>query len=146
MTLTDELKILGDKIKTNQAQYDLDREVAKVSALSSIELNKYEYFTGEDLAYKPGVVEKVKSEYSPLGEPLKIKAKRKANKIDEIVKTDERGKNVFYNSQHNFVEFEDISEIKEMSLDSMHNKRLQNFYKEILGLKTLVHKQKIMKI
>ena len=35
MTLTDELKILDDKIKANQAQYDLDREAAKTSALSS---------------------------------------------------------------------------------------------------------------
>ena len=33
MTLTDELKIIDDKIKTNQAQYDLDREAAKISAL-----------------------------------------------------------------------------------------------------------------
>ena len=33
MTLT-ESKILGDKIKANQAQYDLRREVAKISALS----------------------------------------------------------------------------------------------------------------
>ena len=32
MTLTDELKILDDKIKANQAQYDLDREAAKISA------------------------------------------------------------------------------------------------------------------
>ena len=35
MTVTDELKILDDKIKGNQAQYDLDREAAKISALSS---------------------------------------------------------------------------------------------------------------
>ena len=74
MTLTDELNILDDKIKTNQAQYDLDREAAKISALSSKELDKYEYLTGEDLGYKPGVVEKVKFEYSPLGEALSNKA------------------------------------------------------------------------
>ena len=43
MTLTDELKIIDDKIKANQAQYDLDREAAKISALSSNELDKYEY-------------------------------------------------------------------------------------------------------
>ena len=43
MTLTDELKILDDKIKANQAQYDLDREAAKISSLSSEELDKYEY-------------------------------------------------------------------------------------------------------
>ena len=46
MTLTDELKILNDKIKANQAQYDLDREAAKMSALSSGQLEKYEYLTG----------------------------------------------------------------------------------------------------
>ena len=53
MTLTDETKNLDDKIKANQAQYDLDREAAKISALLSKELDKYEYLTGEDLGYKP---------------------------------------------------------------------------------------------
>ena len=38
MTLTDEPKIIGEKIKPNQAQYDVDREAAKISALSSKEL------------------------------------------------------------------------------------------------------------
>ena len=52
MTLTDELKILDDKIKANQVQYDLDRETAKFSILSSKEMDKYEYLTGEDLGYK----------------------------------------------------------------------------------------------
>ena len=35
MTLADIIKTLDDKIKTNQAQYDLDREAATISALSS---------------------------------------------------------------------------------------------------------------
>ena len=35
MILSDELKIFDDKIKANQAQYDLGREAAKISALSS---------------------------------------------------------------------------------------------------------------
>ena len=39
-----------------------------MSALSSKELDKYEYLTGEDLRYKPGVAEKVKFKYSPLGD------------------------------------------------------------------------------
>ena len=70
MTLTDELKILDDKIKANQAQYDLDREAAKISASSSKGFNKYEDLTGEDLGYKPGVVEQAKFKYSPLGKVL----------------------------------------------------------------------------
>ena len=40
MTLTDELKILDDKIKVNQVQYDLDREAVNISGLSSDELEK----------------------------------------------------------------------------------------------------------
>ena len=67
MTLTDELKILDDKSKANQAQYELDREAAKISALLSKELDKYEHLAGENLGYKPGLVEQVKFEYSPLG-------------------------------------------------------------------------------
>ena len=59
MALTDELKILDDKIKASQAQYDLYREAAKLSALSSKELNKYEYLTVENLGYKPGVLNKI---------------------------------------------------------------------------------------
>ena len=59
MALIGELIIPDDKIKANQAQYDLDREAAKISKLSSREIDIYEYLTGEDLGYKPGVVEKV---------------------------------------------------------------------------------------
>ena len=66
MTVTDQLKVIDDKIKANQAQYDLDRLAAKISALSSGELRKYEYLTGEDLGYKPSVVEQAKFEYSPM--------------------------------------------------------------------------------
>ena len=62
--------ILDDKIEANQALYDLDIEAARISALLSKELEKYEYLTSEELGYKPGVVEKAKFEYSPLDEAL----------------------------------------------------------------------------
>ena len=52
MILTEQLKILNNKIKANQAQYDLDGSAAKISALSSSDLDKYEYLTSEDLGYK----------------------------------------------------------------------------------------------
>ena len=58
MTLSNELKIIDDKIKANQAQYDLDGETAKITALSSKEFDQYEYLNGKDLGYKPGVVKK----------------------------------------------------------------------------------------
>ena len=41
MTVTDRIKILNRKMKQNEAQYDLDREADKISALSSKNLDKY---------------------------------------------------------------------------------------------------------
>ena len=46
----------------------LCRRNAKISALSSGKLDKYEYLTGADLGYRPDPVQKVKLEYSPLGQ------------------------------------------------------------------------------
>ena len=51
----------------NEVQYDSDRKAAKISALSSNDLDKYEYLTGEDLGLKPSIVEQAKFEYSQLG-------------------------------------------------------------------------------
>ena len=48
MAITEQFKILNEKIKANKTQYDLDRQAAKISALSSGELETYEYLTGED--------------------------------------------------------------------------------------------------
>ena len=60
MTLTDQIKILDKKIMQNEGQYDLDRTAAKISALSSNNLDKYEYLTGEDLGLKTSVIEQAK--------------------------------------------------------------------------------------
>ena len=51
----------------DEAQYDLDRKAAKISAVSSNNLDKYEYLTGEDLDLKSSTIEQTKFEYSPLG-------------------------------------------------------------------------------
>ena len=67
MTLKEQVKILDDKIKANERQYDLDRINAEISTYSSGDLPKYEYLTKKDLGYKPDAFEQAKSEYSPLG-------------------------------------------------------------------------------
>ena len=38
-----------DKIRDEKLQYDISREAAKISALSSVKIDKYEYFTGEEI-------------------------------------------------------------------------------------------------
>ena len=67
MTRKEQVKILDDKIKANERQYNLDRINAEISAYSSGDLPKYEYLTKKDLGYKPDALEKVKFENSPIG-------------------------------------------------------------------------------
>ena len=70
MTITDQLRIIDNKIKANQAQYDFGRSAAKMSAYffgDFGDIRKYEYLTGEDLGYKPSVFEQAKFDYSPFG-------------------------------------------------------------------------------
>ena len=71
MKIANQIKILNRKIMQNEAQYDLDRKAAKISALSSNNLEKYEYLTGEDLGLKTSTVQQAKFEYSPLGKMFK---------------------------------------------------------------------------
>ena len=120
MTLTNELKIHDNKIKANQAQYDLDREAAKISKLSSREIDKYEYLTGEDLGYKPGVVEKVEFQYSPLDQ-VSSKGLKQDDKVNKVVKYDN---GLTYN-------FNKISLI-----DSKFDE-LNNFYKDVKKLEAV---------
>ena len=67
LSKTDQIKILDRKIKQDESQYDLDREAAKISALSSKNVDKYKLLTGKDLDLKPSTIEQTKFQYSPLG-------------------------------------------------------------------------------
>ena len=80
MIVTDKLNILDRKIMQSEAQYGLDRKVAKISALSSNNQVKYEYLTGEDLGLKRRTVLQAKFEYSSLG---KVFNKGLDNKDDQ---------------------------------------------------------------
>ena len=68
MTIKEQIKILDEKTKQNQADYDFYRQNAKIFALISGKLDKYEYLTDEDLRYKPVPVQKTRFEYSPYGQ------------------------------------------------------------------------------
>ena len=60
---------INDQIKDEKLQYDIDREAAKVSALSSGKIHKYEYLAGEDIlpSNQQQIIEQAKFTYSPLG-------------------------------------------------------------------------------
>ena len=85
MTAKDQLNILDRKIKQNKANYNLYRQNVEISALSSGDLDKYEYLTGKDLGYKPDRVQKAKFEYSPLGQVFN-KVLKADEKSEELLK------------------------------------------------------------
>ena len=60
---------IDNKIRDEKIQHDIDRESAKISALSSGKLHKYEYLTGEDIlpSNQQQIIEQTKFTYSPLG-------------------------------------------------------------------------------
>ena len=78
---------INDQIKDEKLQYDINGEAAKISALSSGKLHKYEYLTGEDIlpSTQQQIIEQTKFTYSPLGKAF-----------DEQIKTieDQRKKQV----------------------------------------------------
>ena len=60
---------IEDQIKDEKLQYDIKREAAKISALSSGKLDKYEYLTGEEIlpSSQQQIIQQAKFNYSPLG-------------------------------------------------------------------------------
>ena len=60
---------INDQIRDEKLQYDINREAAKISALSSGKIHKYEYLTGEDIlpSNQQQIIEQARFTYSPLG-------------------------------------------------------------------------------
>ena len=58
MAVNEKIKIINNKIEQNQAQYDLNRQTAKMSVLSSGNVSKYELFTGKDVLPVKNLLEK----------------------------------------------------------------------------------------
>ena len=61
--------IIDDQIRDEKLQYDINRETAKISVLSSGKIDKYEYLTGEEIlpSNQQQIMEQAKFTYSPLG-------------------------------------------------------------------------------
>ena len=66
-----------DQIRDEKLQYDINREAAKISALSSGKIDKYEYLTSEDIlpSNKQQIIEQAKFTYSPLGKAFEKQTK-----------------------------------------------------------------------
>ena len=68
---------INDQIRDEKLQYDINREAAKISALSSGKIHKYEYLTGEEIlpSNQQQIIEQAKFTYSSLGKAFEKQTK-----------------------------------------------------------------------
>ena len=68
---------INDQIRDEKLQYNINREAAKISALSSAKIHKYEYLTGEDIlpSNQQQIIEQARFTYSPLGKAFEKQIK-----------------------------------------------------------------------
>ena len=68
---------INDQIRDEKLQYNINREAAKISALSSNKIGKYEYLTGEEIlpSNQKQIIEQAKFTYSPLGKAFEKQIK-----------------------------------------------------------------------
>ena len=84
---------INDQIRDEKLQYDINREAAKISALSSGKIHKYEYLTGEDIlpSNQQQIIEQAKFTYSPLGKvfgkqikTIKVQGEKQAKALENL--------------------------------------------------------------
>ena len=87
---------IDDQIRDEKLQYDINREAAKISALSSGKIHKYEYLTGEDIlpSNQQQMIEQAKFTYSPLGKTFEKQIKTIEDQGERQIKAIQNQENI----------------------------------------------------
>ena len=77
MIIYNKIMTVEDQINDEKLQHNINREAAKISALSSGKIDKYEYLTGEEIlpSNQRQIIEQTKFTYSPLGKAFEKQTK-----------------------------------------------------------------------
>ena len=92
---------IEDKIKDEKLQYDINREAAKISALSSGKIDKYEYLPDEEIlpSNQQQIIEQAKFTYSPLGKAFEKQTKTIEDQGEKQIKAIQDNKKQLANIQ-----------------------------------------------
>ena len=93
--------IIKDQIRDEKLQYDINREAAKISALSSGKIDKYEYLTGEEIlsSNQQQIIEQAKFTFSPLGNAFEKQTKTIKDQGEKQIETIQDNKKQLTNTQ-----------------------------------------------
>ena len=135
---------VGDKIRDEKLQYDINRETAKISALSSGKTHKYEYLTGEDIlpSNQQQIIEQAKFTYSPLGKAFDKQIKtiedQGKKQVDALkgLKPKEQTDAITYDDEESYNKLfdEKLDEIQELSRQIDYKNVNYNFTTKDSGL------------
>ena len=118
---------IEDQIKDEKLQYDINREAAKISALSSGKLDKHEYLTGEEIlpSNQQQIIQQARFTYSPLGKALEKQIKIIKDQGEKQTKAiqDNQLVNININKDVNYKDRLLLSKEREI-LKDIYNKRL----------------------
>ena len=150
MSISEKIKEINNKIKQNKAQYDLDWQTAKISALSLGNVGKYEFLTDKDVLAEKDLLEKAAAlkrfEYSPLAKELKKQtsvAEKQYQDFDKVINYDEieeplktekeepltiNESSIFYNNKYTFNEFKNVEKYVNKSFTARYDNNLLPFY------------------
>ena len=125
---------IEDQIKDEKLQYDINREAAKISAISSGKLDKYEYLTGEEIlpSNQQQLIQQAKFTYSPLGKALEKQVKTIKDQGKEQVKAIQDNKQLISINKDDYKDklllskereiFKDISNKELNKIEELNNK------------------------
>ena len=123
---------IEDQIKDEKLQYDINREAAKISALSSGKIDKYEYLTGEEIpSNQQQIIQQAKFAYSPLGKAFEKQIKTIEDQGKKQVKAIQDKQIVNINKNDYKDDYKDkllLSKEREIFKD-IYNKRLDRIEK-----------------
>ena len=104
MTVSEKIKTINNKIEQNKTQYNLDRQTAKSLALSSENVDKYEFLKGENILPEKQLLEKAakmkRFEYSPLGSEMKKQTSISKDQYQGLDKVHEFSKKIIYETKN----------------------------------------------
>ena len=125
---------IEDQIKDEKLQYDINREAAKISALSSGKLDKYEYLTGEEIlpSNQQQIIQQAKFNYLPLGKAIEKQRKTVEDRVKKQVEAIQDSKQLLNINKDDHKDklllskereiFKDISNKELNKIEEMNNK------------------------
>ena len=135
---------IEDQIKDEKLQYDINREAAKISALSSGKIDKYEYLTGEEIlrSKQQQIIEEAKFTYSPLGKDFEKQTKTMEDQGEKQIKAiqDKRSVKSIEKFNHDINDSPIVLKVKEI-----YNKLTEECFEKINNLEKNVNNKLVFR-